>query len=386
MHAHVDEMPGPIHLKTRQDEIDYVKYLAHVMYTEPNAKYCWHSIRNICLSKPMHISESGKRLNQEFAETIHAHFVKFAADAIAMHYMCGFVAYYIESRDGIRLPYTLPLGAFTWSVERMQRDDRVWPFYVKIKGIECSFDERRVHIFTHGVPSRNVLYSPMDDVIRLLTNYATIHDSITSTLRNSDKVNVLISEKIDIKDQTLNGIQMLDDARQYMVKGSTPLHQYELGVRLAGARTDTVNLEREYAMQQTNEKQRQIELTSIPPNSQVTAVAMNSPQTDILKESYAQYVSACHAYFGIGAPTSTSSSSEADVPTETETNSNAAFVSQMLQELLREAYAGCFRVEVRQVHVKIPPPQVLEVKHVADIKTLFECGVFTPHELKKLFS
>jgi hypothetical protein len=139
-------------------------------------------------------------------------------------------------------------------------------------------------------------------------------------------------------------------------------------------------------MQQTNEKQRQIELTSIPPNSQVTAVAMNNPQTDILKETYAQYVSACHAYFGITTPANTSSSSDADGSTSTETNNNVTFVCQMLQELLREAYAGCFRVEVQQVHVKIPPPQVLEVKHVADIKTLFECGVFSPQELKKLFS
>jgi hypothetical protein len=381
-------MPGPIHLKTRQDEIDYVKYLAHVMYTEPNAKYCWHSIRNVCLSRPIHISEAGKRLNQDFTETIHGHFVKFAADAIAMHYMCGFVAYYIETRNGIRLPFTLPLGAFTWSFERMQREDRVWPFYVKIRGIECSFDERRVHIFTHNIPSRNVLYSPMDNVVRLLKNYTTIHDSITSTLRNSDKVNILISEKIDIKDQTLNGIQMLDDARQYMVKGSTPLQQYELGVRLAGTRTDTVNLEREYAMQQTNEKQHQIELTSIPPNSQVTAVAMNSPQTDILKETYTQYVSACHAYFGVAAPASAGPGSDADgsAPASAEATNNVAFVCQMLQELLQEVYAACFRVEVQQVHVKIPPPQILQVKQVADIKTLFECGVFTPQELKRLFS
>ena len=379
-------MPGPIYLKTRQDEIDYVKYLAHVMYTEPNAKFCWHSIRNSCLSNPIHISESGKKLSQEFTETIHGHFVKFATDAIAMHYMCGFVAYYIESRNGIRLPFTLPLGAFTWSFERMQREDRVWPFYVKIRGIECSFDDHRVQIFTHSVPSRNVLYSPMDDVIRLHKNYITIHESITSTLRNSDKVNILISEKIDIKDQTLNGIQMLDDARQYMVNGSTPLQQYELGVRLTGTRTDTVNLEREYAMQQTNERQKQIELTSIPPNSQVTAVATNSVQTDILKESYTQYVSACHTYFGVAAPTSTSSSSEGDTPTSTETNNNVAFVTQMLQELLREAYAGCFRVEVRQVHVKIPPPPILQVKQIADVKTLFECGVYTPQELKRLLS
>ncbi len=369
--------------QTRLEEIAYVKYLAHVMYTEPSIQSCCRCIRNGCLSKPIEIHESGKRLSPEFTQHVLYHFTKFASDAITMHHMCGFVAYYTEKRSGVCVPHTLPLGSFTWGVERLARDDGIWPFAVKIRGIDCSFDERRVHIFARDVLSRNVLYSPMDGIVQLLVNYTSIHESIASIITNGEKINVLVSEKIDIKDQTLNGIQMLDDARQYMVKGNTPLQQYELGVRLSGARTDTVNLEREYTMQETNKRQRNIELTSIPANSQVTPVAMNNPHMETLKENYRQYVLACHAYFGVDiAPAA--SETDADAANSIRPSSNVSFTCDMLEELLQQTYARCFKVDPLKVQVRITRPK-LEIS-AADVKSLWECGIFTTQELKKRFS
>lgn len=370
--------------RTRQEEILYVKFLASVMLTEPNVKSCCRQICSACLASPMNIYEGGKKLNPQLLQKLRYHFVKFASDAIAMHYMCGFVVYYIEKRNGVRLPHTLPLGSFTWSVERLPGQARTWPFAIKVKGIECSFDDRRVQVFSPDVPSRNVMYSPMENIVFLLTNYKTVHDSLTNSIRNSEKVNVLISEKIDVKDQTLNGIQMLDDARLYMMKGSTPLQQYELGVRLSGARTDTVNLEREQAMRQTNEMQAKVELTSIPPNSQVTAIASSTTSTDVLQELYRQYLHACYAYFGIPTAQRKSNSNNADVKASSE-GFKVTFISQMVQELLQEAYACCFRVEADQVRVTLSSP-AMEVKQVQDIKTLWECGIFSEAELKNLFS
>lgn len=375
--------PPRDYLKTRQEEIEYVKYLANVMYTEPTIKSCCRCIRNGCLSKPIEIHESGKKLNPEFTQQVFHHFTKFASDAITMHYMCGFVAYYTEKRNGILVPHTLPLGSFTWGVERLPANDGVWPFAVRIRGIDCTFDERRVHIFTRDAFSRNVLYTPMEYIVQLLVHYTSMNESITNIIANGEKMNVLVSEKIDIKDQTLNGIQMLDDARQYMVKGNTPLQQYELGVRLAGARTDTVNLEREYTLQQTNARQRNIELTSIPPNSHVTPVAMNNVHMDTVKENYRQYVLACHAYFGVDiAPAILETDS--DAANSIRPTSNVKFTCDMLEELLQQAYARCFKLDPQLVQVKIARPK-MEVA-VADVKALWECGIFTTQELKKRFS
>jgi hypothetical protein len=370
-------------LRTRQDEIEYVKYLAHVMYTEPTIQSCCRHIRNGCLSNEIHIHESGKRLSPGFTENILPPFALFAADAIRMYYMCGFVAYYIQKKNGICTPHALPLGSFTWRVERMSANRGVWPFELKVRGIDCNFEEARVHIFTRDVLSANVVYSPMEGIIRLLKHYTSIQESITSNINNNEKVNVLVSEKIDIKDQTLNGIQMLDDARQYMLKGNTPLQQYDLGVRLTGLRTDTVNLARENALQHTNDTQNKVQLTSIPPNSQVTTVAMNTPQMDVLKEIYRQYTIACHEYFGVEV-----SSTDADTSTDAfqsiRPSSNVQCMCEMLEELTQQAYAYCFKVPPQNVHVKFSRPK-LDVQ-VADVKTLFECGIFTPQELKKRFS
>jgi len=370
--------------RTRQEEILYVKFLASVMLTEPNVKFCCRQICNACLANPMNIYESGKKLNPQLLQKLRYHFVKFASDAIAMHYMCGFVVYYIEKRNGVRLPHTLPLGSFTWSVERVGGQNRVWPFAIRVRGIDCSFDERNVHVFSPDVPSRNVMYSPMESIVLLLSNYKTVHDSFTYSIKNSERVNVLVSEKIDVKDQTLNGIQMLDDARLYMMKGTTPLQQYELGVRLSGARTDTVNLEREHVMKQTNENQAKVELTSIPPNSQVTALTQSTTSTDVLQELYRQYVQACYAYFGIPTTQRNSNSHSAETDSSNETI-KVTFISQMVQELLQEAYAYCFKIEAEQVRVTLSSP-IMEVRQIQDVKTLWECGILSEAELKKLFS
>ena len=351
------------------------------MLTEPYIKACCACIRDACLANSIKIHESGKLLRPEFSERIRSHFTIFAADAITMFYMCGFVVYYIDMLDGMRLPRTLPLGSFTWGVERMSTTDVIWPFRLRIRGIDCSFDERKLHLFTRDVFSRNVMYSPMEGVMRILGHYISIHESIANSASNNEKANVLVSENIDIKDQTLNGIQMLDDARQYMMKGSTPLQQYDLGVRLAGARTDTVNLERESALQRSNEHQKKMDLTSIPPNSQVTAVPMASPHVESLKETYRQFVLACNAYFGIeAAPASEESEASAMKPTQ-----NLRYMCDMLQELLQQAYAECFKLSPAQVNVSLSRPK-LNVSNVADVKVLFECGIFTPQELKKNFS
>jgi hypothetical protein len=368
-------------LKSRQDEVAYVKYFARVMHTEPHVKACCACIRDACLTNSIRIAESGKRLMPAFSEKIRNHYTHFAADAISMFYMCGFVVYYIDTREDMRVPRTLPLGSFTWGVERESSKTAVWPFSLKVRGIECSFDEKKLHVFSRDVFARNVLYSPMEGVVRILEHYIAIHESIANSASNNEKANVLVSENIDIKDQTLNGIQMLDDARQYMMKGSTPLQQYDLGMRLGADRTDTVNLDRELALQQTNLKQAKIDLTSIPPNSQVTAVPMASPHVESLKETYRQYVLACNAYFGVEvAP----ASGETEAPGMRATQ-NVRYMCDMLQDLIQQAYAECFQVDSAHVQVQMSKPK-LDVSNVADVKMLFECGIFTPQELKKNFS
>jgi hypothetical protein len=223
----------------------------------------------------------------------------------------------------------------------------------------------------------------MEGIIRLLTNHINIQNSICVSVSNQDKVNVLVSEKIDIRDQTLNGIQMLDDARQYMLKGSTPLQTYDLGVRLAGVRTDTVNFDREMALLESNKAQNSMHLTSIPPNSQVTTVPTQTHNMDTLKEHYNQYVLACHAYFGVDL-VSTKSNTKTDSCFALRPSSDIRLMCAMLEDLLADAYANCFDVNHDKVHVKLCREK-MEV-HTDDVKTLWECGIFTSQELKKRFS
>ena len=103
----------------------------------------------------------------------------------------------------------------------------------------------------------------------------------------------------------------------------------------------------------------------------------------MLQELYRQYLQACYAYFGIPTSQRNSNSTNAEADASNETI-KVTFMSQMVQELLQEAYACCFRVDADQVRVTLSSP-TMEVRHVQDIKTLWECGIFSEAELKNLF-
>jgi hypothetical protein len=110
---------------------------------------------------------------------------------------------------------------------------------------------------------------------------------------------------------------------------------------------------------------------------------MNNPHMETLKENYRQYVLACHAYFGVDiAPAA--SEADADAGSSIRPSSNVNFTCDMLEELLQQAYARCFKVDPLHVQVKITRPK-LDIA-AQDVKALWECGIFTTQELKKRFS
>lgn len=64
---------------------------------------------------------------------------------------------------------------------------------------------------------------------------------------------------------------------------------------------------------------------------------------------------------------------------------NLHYMCGMLQELIQQAYAECFKLDSAVVNVSMSRPK-LDVNNVADLKVLFECVIFTPQDLKKNFS
>jgi hypothetical protein len=60
-------------------------------------------------------------------------------------------------------------------------------------------------------------------------------------------------------------------------------------------------------------------------------------------------------------------------------------VARVLEAFLPQVYTAAFKTTA-SVSCTLRLVNKLEVNSVADVKVLFECGIFTPQELKKIFS
>ena len=373
---------GHVH-NSRQKQVEYVRQLARFVLTEPYMRFCIRQVSNDCLTHPIEIRESGRALRPELDRLLNAKFAEFADAALSMLYMCGFVAYYVRKVDGVRLPHLLPLGSFTWCMKRIDNPTAVWPFEIRLDGIDVSFDKHRIHIFD-CMQSPSV-YSPVDGLFELFSLYRNCRQAAVDATEQMRQAQIVVTEAVDLKDQTISGLQLLDDTRRYAMSGWHPLAQTDVEVR-----SDDSNVTgmKETWVQRMTEQHPQLRVAILPPNSQVTQVAAATPDVAMLQEFFNQYIEGVLSFFNVQHRMSTGqfrvTSAQPNSNMKNQYN-NVLAVSKRLEEMLREVYSICFEVEVHKVGVKLTPQKKLEVSCVEDLKTLAEWGVFTVPQMRDMF-
>lgn len=373
--------------KSRQQQVEYVRELTRFVMTEPYMSFCINQISNDCLTHPIQILESGKQLQPRLKQLLDSHFTQFANQSLYMMYMCGFVAYYFEKVDGVRLPHVLPLGSFTWCLQRMDTPGTtVWPFETRIDGIDVSFDKRKVHIFQ--CLHTPAVYSPLDSVFELYRMYHSCRESMISRTQQQGTAQVVLTENVDLKDQTISGLQLLDETRRYAMCGSHPLAQTDVELRSEQFPEQNVTGMKETWIQRMNEEHPEMRVAILPPNSQVTHIASAPPDVAVLQEFFNEYIEGVLSFFNIQHRMSTGQFRV----TSTQPNSNmknqynnVLATSKRLESLLREVYSACFEVEIHKVSVKLTPQKKLEVSCVQDLKILAEHNVFSAAQLRAMF-
>ena len=301
-----------------------------------------------------------------------------------MLYMCGFVAYYIKKVDGVRLPHVLPLGSFTWCIKRLDNPgNAVWPFEIRLDGIDVSFEKHRILIFD-CMQSPSV-YSPVDSLFELFRMYKNCREAAVEATAQMRQAQLVVTETVDLKDQTISGLQLLDETRRYAMSGFHPLAQTDVELR---GDTSNVTGMKETWVQRMNEEHPELRVAILPPNSQVTQVTATSPDVVMLQEFFNQYIEGVLSFFNIQHRMSTGqfrvTSAQPNSNMKNQYN-NVLATSRRLERLLREVYSNCFEVELDKVSVKLTPQKKLEVSCVEDLKILAEWGVFTVPEMRKMF-
>lgn len=373
--------------KNKEQNIQYVRDLARFVTTEPYVTFCIKQISNDCLTHPLKISESGQTLKPRLQKMLQLHFVNFANSSLYMMYMCGFVAYYIKKVDGVPMPHLLPLGSFTWHMKRIDNaPNLVWPYEIKLDGIDVNFDSAKIHIFPFG--DSPAVYSPLDGVFELYSLYKQCRISMVENTECQRIANVVVTETVDLKDQTISGLQLLDETRRYAMSGLHPLAQTDVEIPSEQHQEFNVTGMKETWIQRINDEHPNVNFSSLPPNSQITQLNMPNMDVNIIQEFFNQYLEGVLSFFNIQHRMSTGQFRV----TSTQPNSNMKnqynnilAVCRQLENLLSEVYSVCFDVDRSNVSFKLTPEKKLEVTSVADIKILAEHNIFSIAQLRTMF-
>ena len=373
--------------RTKQQNIQYVRDLARFVTTEPYVTFCIKQISNDCLTHPLKISERGHSLQPRLQKMVQNHFVDFADSSLYMMYMCGFVAYYIKKVDGVPMPHLLPLGSFTWHMRRIDNAPHmVWPYELKLDGIDVNFDSAKIHIFPfYDSPA---VYSPLDGVFELYSLYKQCRSSMVDNTECQRIANVVVTETVDLKDQTISGLQLLDETRRYAMSGMHPLAQTDVEIPSEAHPEFNVTGMKDMWIQRINDGHPNVNFSTLPPNSLVTQLNMPTIDVNIIQEFFNQYLEGVLSFFNIQHRMSTGQFRV----TSTQPNSNMKnqynnilAVCRQLENLLAEVYSVCFQLDPNDVTFKLTPEKKLEVTSVADIKILAEHNIFSVAQLRTMF-
>lgn len=377
--------------------------LIDLVTADPNVISCIDRISNSILLNDIIVTEKGKKLNPKLNHAINKNYKTFFRNAIPVSYMCGFVPYYISKQNGIKMPKCLPIGTFTWSIERKSKDKKVrgqLESWYNVRAKVENLKDADIFIFethspiSYGFNNSQQLFSPLNGV---LSEYIKWKDTQLQ-FENSNSWNmqkhVAVTERIDLKDQTTSGIQLLDEQRRYNLTGTHNNIIHNSLLRLKGAgHTQNVGDAFNYHVRSEFQNKGHEEGFSnnasvhiMPPNTDL--IELNPMDSGIqVDEKRKNFKDAVHTFFGL-PDLSMSQTSQATTKEATDMHreqyANLLNMQQKLQYLGEEAYSNCFDVNLYEVQVCLRPLPRFEIMNVTDIKTLFDTGIFTPADMSHL--
>jgi len=173
-----------------------------------------------------------KTLRPELAEFMEPYLANFLNAALESMIVCGFVVFVIKRHTlhekEIEIPVLLPLGSFTWEVRPVSKDtnQRLVKhgalYYYEITCVHHDLKAHKLHIChnSNPVPSTHIMPSRFDGILAdfiELQNFETMLRRIDEW--NSTKHITTSESVLAPRDQTTDGISLLDDFRRYIMSG-----------------------------------------------------------------------------------------------------------------------------------------------------------------------
>ena len=305
------------------------------------------------------------------------HLAKFLTSALEMTYMCGFVVFVIKREmlhdKEVMIPVILPMGTFTWTVKPILRNTRkrrlkqdslyyydITPYHPDVK-----LEDLHVYSHTDPVPTSEILPSPMDGILDECMHL----DNFEGLARRIDEWNstkhITTSEKVDApRDQTTDGISLLDDFRRYIMSGQhtgiSSNYMMMSGPEGAVGREDPSNTAHSWIQDFSfaGNKGNSTCVHQMPPNISVNELGPLELRYD-RQQVYARFERNVMAFFEMSPFSDVGGHSTAAIVCEIEVKGMrrmSAYCSSMLEFV----YAATFNVDPTDVLVSLPRPELPE--------------------------
>lgn len=200
-----------------------------MVQTEPNVRSALLNIVNSCCCNNIEVEEQGSKVDKKLEQIINTHYKRFFKTAIVNAIATGFVCFTLKKIDGIAMPECLPLGSFEWTVtfgQRLKKGMREKQGLVayEVQHAIPGLSEQQIFVYPFEDPVyvQPVLHLPTP-MYGLMMKYRDMQNAVEASIRgnawNSSK-HLVFSERIELKDQTISGLQLLDEQRRYHLTGT----------------------------------------------------------------------------------------------------------------------------------------------------------------------
>lgn len=340
---------------------------------------CLHRVASAVVPERVRIAERTgvqapfRPLASDLASFLEKHMCVFLQSALESLLVAGFVVFVIRTHElrgkTLEVPVALPLGAFTWSVQPVGRDTKRRfvrdgaLYYLEITPLHHDFSGRELHVYqvTEPVPDQDPMPSRVDGI---LAEFLALQ-SFEATIRRIDTWNsvkhITTSEAVNApRDQTTDGITLLDEFRRYIMSGEqSGINQHYMVMSGNGAqREDPSNAASSWLenFSFAGSKGDSTCVHQLPPNTSVNELGPLELRHD-RQEVYQRFERNVLGFFEMMPVEQLCGTHNAAVALELQIQSLRHLCTRCAA-LLEHAYAAAFGVDKDNVQISLPVPKL----------------------------
>lgn len=298
------------------------------------------------------------------------------------------------------MPVILPLGSFTWSVEivtqKTKKRARDFPHLYRydVRPLHPEITKDDVIVFNFQDPflaDGRVLPSPMEKLVELQEMIEFMQERLMNVIDWNSTKHIATSERVEHpKDQTTEGISLLDEFRRYLITGShSGVNRFYMTLNgdapphtTDPTELSAAHIHNSFGPTGSDSTHANSQVHVLPPNTDMNELAAVDPKLDMLEIQELFQRQVIQFFHMTAQPDINQKNKRAYV--EMTDIKYMRHMARFGSDLLQFTYACLFDIDVKEVTVHLEEPSALALESMDDVKSLAEMQILLPSDKLKI--